>query len=133
MHLMKNYVFAAGLTLSWDLAPFYTRRNDLRKLSVQQQQVDIDRETFLFNLGLQSASVNGTIQNLREMIAQDTRIIALRERIREKSMRRVQNGTETINEMLRDVNAVNEAQQQKDIHEIQLLEEIYKLKHIYNH
>ena len=48
-------------------------------------------------------------------------------------MRRVQNGTETINEMLRDVNAVNEAQQQKDIHEIQLLEEIYKLKHIYNH
>nr|WP_315346547.1 TolC family protein [Hoylesella enoeca] len=133
MHLMKNHVFAAGLTLSWDLAPFYTRRNDLRKLSVQQQQVDIDRETFLFNLGLQSASVNGTIQNLRETIAQDTRIIALRERIREKSMRRVQNGTETINEMLRDVNAVNEAQQQKDIHEIQLLEEIYKLKHIYNH
>ena len=133
MSLVQDKFFAAGLTLSWDITPFYTRRNDLRKLSVQQQQVDNDREIFLFNTHLLSASVNGIINDLREGLKQDDRIISLRERIREKSMRRMQNGTETVNEMLRNVNAVNDAQQQKDIHEIQLLEAIYKLKYIYNY
>ena len=93
--------------------------------------MDNDREIFLFNTHLLSASVNGIINDLREGLKQDDRIISLRERIREKSMRRMQNGTETVNEMLRNVNAVNDAQQQKDIHEIQLLEAIYKLKYIY--
>lgn len=42
------------------------------------------------------------------------------------------NGTETVNEMLRDINAVSEARLTKAFHEIQLLQEIYKLKNINN-
>lgn len=42
------------------------------------------------------------------------------------------NGTETVNEMLRDINAVSEAKLAKAFHEIQLLQETYKLKNINN-
>mgnify|MGYP000502877772 CR=1 FL=1 len=37
-----------------------------------------------------------------------------------------------LNEMLRDINAVSEARLTKAFHEIQLLQEIYKLKNINN-
>lgn len=79
--LVQDKFFTAGLTLSWDITPFYTRRNDLRKLSVQQQQVDNDREIFLFNTHLLSASVNGIINDLREGLKQDDRIISFWELI----------------------------------------------------
>ena len=81
MSLVQDKFFAAGLTLSWDITPFYTHRNDLRKLSVQQQQVDNDREIFLFNTHLLSASVNGIINDLREGLKQDDRIISFWELI----------------------------------------------------
>ena len=69
---------------------------------------------------------------MKKQIAQDTEIIRLRESIRSKSDRKVQFGTESVNELVRDINAVNLAKAQKAMHEIQLLQEIYKLKNINN-
>ena len=94
--------------------------------------IESERETFLFNTSLQNRQSQGSIGDLQNKINQDERIIRLRESIHDKSVAKVQNGIETINEMLRDVNAVNEARQQKVIHEIQLLQEIYRLKNINN-
>ena len=56
----------------------------------------------------------------------------MRKRIREKAELRVANGTETVNEMLRDINAVSDAQLVKRLHEIQLLQEMYEIKHLNN-
>ncbi len=130
--LMKNHLFAAGITLSWNLSAFYTHKNDLRNIEVQRQEIENDRETFLFDTHLQSQNVNGKIQDLQQQIQQDQQIIALRERIYGKSANKVENGTETTNELVRDVNAVNQARQQKAVHEILLLQEIYQLKNINN-
>jgi kynurenine formamidase len=76
--------------------------------------------------------VNGKIKDLQQQIEQDKQIIALREGIYGKSIKKVENGTETTNEMVRDINAVNQARQQKAVHEILLLQEIYQLKNINN-
>ena len=93
---------------------------------------DIQRKVFLFNNHLQNEQEYGVIASLRKQIAQDTEIIRLRESIRSKSDRKVQFGTESVNELVRDINAVNLAKAQKAMHEIQLLQEIYKLKNINN-
>lgn len=114
-----------GLTLSWNIGALYTRKNDLRKLEVRRHEIETQRATFLFNNQLQNENAQGRIDNLRSQIAQDDEIIRLRERIRSKSEKKVELGTETVNEMLRDINAVSEARQQKALHEIQLLQEVY--------
>jgi hypothetical protein len=44
------------------------------------------------------------------------------------SEKKVQLGTESVNEMLRDINAVSEARQQQALHQIQLIKEIYAQK-----
>ena len=124
--------YKVGLTLSWNFGSLYTRANDKKKLEAERQTVQSERDAFLFNTRLQTELQSGAIASLREQIKQDDEIITLRQRIREKAGQRVANGTETVNEMLRDINAVSDAQLAKRLHEIQLLQEIYKVKHLNN-
>lgn len=99
---------------------------------MERQQVNVNRETFLFNIRIQEQQLKGQIENIRSQIAHDDEIIRLRENIRRASEKRVESGIETVNEMLRDINAVSEARQQRAIHEVELLQEIHKLKTINN-
>lgn len=133
MDLMKNGMLLGGLSVSWNIGTFYTRKNDIKKLELQQQQIESQRETFLFNNRLQRENSNGQIDNLRSQIVEDDEIVTLRQSIYSKSLKKVQLGTESVNEMLRDVNAVSQARQQKALHEIQLLKELYNMKNINNY
>lgn len=132
LDMMKPAMLAGGITLSWKISPFYMRKNDLRSIETKKSMIDQERETFLFNIHLQNEKEQSVVEDLREKLKQDDEIIRLRENIHNVSVTKVQNGIQTINEMLRDVNAVNEARQQKSIHEIQLLEAMYQLKNINN-
>lgn len=91
-----------------------------------------ERTTFLFNNRLQNEEASGTIASLRKQLVQDDEIIRLRESIRSKSDKKVQLGTESVNELVRDINAVSMARTQKAQHEILLLKEIYQQKYINN-
>lgn len=124
--------YKVGVTLSWNFGSLYTRANDRRNIDIERQTVQSERDAFLFNTRLQTEMQSGAVANLREQLRQDDEIITLRRRIREKAELRVANGTETVNEMLRDINAVSDAQLGKRLHEIQLLQEMYKIKHLNN-
>ncbi|MCD8303566.1 MAG: TolC family protein [Prevotellaceae bacterium] len=124
--------YQVGATLSWNFGSLYTRSNDKHKLEVERQSVDSEREAFLLNTSLQTEMQGGAIESLRKQIDEDDEIIALREGIREKADTKVENGTETVNEMLRDINAVSEARLTRSMHELQLLQEIQKLRTINN-
>ena len=124
--------YKVGLTLTWNFGSLYTRANDRRKIEAERQTVRSERDAFLFNTRLQTELRSGVIDDLKEQIRQDEEIIKLRRRIREKAEKRVANGTETVNEMLRDINAVIDAEVGKRLHEVQLLQEIYKVKHLNN-
>ena len=124
--------YKVGVTLSWNFGSLYTRANDRRNIDIERQTVQSERDAFLFNTCLQTELESGAVANLREQLRQDDEIITLRRRIREKAELRVANGTETVNEMLRDINAVSDAQLGKRLHEIQLLQEMYKIKHLNN-
>ena len=128
--MVKKDVFAAGLSVSWNIGALYTRKNDLRQLDVKRQQIDTNRETFLFNTNLQRANEEGSLRDLREQINRDDEIIRLSENIRQATEKKVEGGTESVNELLRTINAVSEARQQQALHRIQLLQETYQLKHL---
>ena len=130
--LIHNGMLAGGLTLSWNVGALYTRKNDLQKLMVQRQQIESERATFLFNNHLEVETAEGNIAMLKKQLLRDDEIVRLREQIRGKSEKKVRLGTESINEMLRDINAVSKARQQRSTHEIQLLEALYALKNTIN-
>lgn len=126
-------VLLGGVTLSWSIGSLWTRHNDLALLQVQRLGIDVERETFLFNNQLERTDSNAAIESLRAQIVQDAEIVRLREAIRNRSEAKVQLGAETVNEMLRDINAVSQARQQQALHELQLQKEIHTLNHIMGH
>lgn len=130
--LLKNGTLAAGVTLSWNIGALYTRKNDIRNIETQKLQTESQRETFLLNTRMQNENSYGNINGLKKQIALDDEIITLRENIRQTTEKKVGNGTETVNELLRHINAVSEARQTKAMHEIVLIRELYSLRHTNN-
>ncbi len=130
--LLKNGALAAGVTLSWNIGALYTRKNDIRNIETQKLHTESQRETFLFNTRIQNEDSYGKIKGLRKQIQLDDEIITLRENIRQATEKKVESGTETVNELLRHINAVSEARQTKAMHEIVLIRELYSLRHTNN-
>lgn len=136
LNMLKNEFspyYIVGAKIAWNISSLYTRKNDKRLLHLSRQQIESNRETFLFNTRLQTAGESEAIADLREKLHTDEAIITLRTNIRSKAENKVANGTLTVNEMLRQINAESEARQAKALHEIQLLKEIYQLKYIGNY
>lgn len=130
--LLNRGLLFGGLSLSWNFSAFYTRKNDLRKLSVNELEIASNAETFLFNVRLQNEQADGVVSGLREQILRDDEILRLTESIRSKSEKQVELGTKNVNDLLQDVNAVSLARSNKALHEIELLQEIYSQKNINN-
>ena len=128
--VINTGMLLGGVSISWNIGALYTHKNDLKKLEVQRQQTDVQRQTFLFQNRLQQEETDGTITALRKQLASDNEIVELRESIRNMADRKVAAGTESINELVRDINAVNQAREQQAIHEVQLLKAVYDLKNL---
>ena len=133
LDMINKSMLMAGAKLTWNIGGLYTRKNDKRQIEANRQQIESNRQTFLFNTRLQTVGETSVIDDLKEKINTDDAIVILRTNIRSKAERKVENGTLTINEMLRQINAESEAKQAKALHEIQLLKEIYQLKNIGNY
>ncbi|MBP9985075.1 MAG: TolC family protein [Prevotella sp.] len=133
LDMINKSMLMAGAKLTWNIGGLYTRKNDKRQIEANRQQIESNRETFLFNTRLQTAGETSVITDLKQKIQTDDAIVVLRTSIRSKAERKVANGTLTINEMLRQINAESEAKQAKALHEVQLLKEIYQLKNIGNY
>ena len=133
LDMINKSMLMAGAKLTWNIGGLYTRKNDKRQIEANRQQIESNRQTFLFNTRLQTVGETSVIDDLKEKINTDDAIVILRTNIRSKAERKVENGTLTINEMLRQINAESEAKQAKALHEVQLLKEIYQLKNIGNY
>jgi len=124
--------YLGGIRLSWTINGFYTQKNNLRTLENTKDGVAVQRETFLFNNNLIIVRQNNEIEKIREQLKQDDEIIRLRGNIKQASSVKVENGTMTVADLLRDINAENLAKTQRSLHEIQLLMAVNALKYSVN-
>lgn len=116
-----DFYYIGGLRLSWNLSSFYTFRKDKKILLLNQDMIDVQRQTFLFNTQL-SLTQQQTEQNkLQELIRSDEEIISLRSSIKGTANTQLENGTITIIDYVSYVNAEDQAKQNKLLHQIQLL------------
>lgn len=121
-----------GVRMSWNFGAYYTRKNRLRKLQTAQRQVDIQQDIFRFNTDLQVVEEQGDIIRLRRAVADDDRIVALRESVREAAESQLRNGVIDISDLLRKITEEATARSARSAHEIELLKTIYELRHVLN-
>lgn len=117
---VKGY-YIGGLRLNWNVSGFYSYNKEKQILTLKQNALDIQRETFLFNTSLLLKQQNSELTKLQELIGSDNEIILLRERIKNTAKSQLENGTATTNDYLTYVNAEDQAKQNKLLHQIQLL------------
>lgn len=124
--------YIGGVRLSWNIAGFYTQKNELKKIETGQKNVDIMKETFLFNTNLLTKQQMNEIDKLRVTLKNDEEIIRLRNNIKKATESKFQNGTITTTDFLREINAENIARQTRTLHEVQLYMAVYQLKNTIN-
>lgn len=121
-----------GVRLSWSFGGLYTRKDDLRKIDNGISRVRIQQELFDFNTRLQIVREQTELNKYLKIVRDDDQIIRLRENIRKASEAKVDNGTMSVNDLVRDISAVQTARQNKALHEIEMIKSIYQLKYTLN-
>lgn len=124
--------YVAGVRMSWNFGSLYTLRNDRRLIDNNRRKLETSRDVFLFNTNLESTQQSSAIQSMRRQMVDDDEIIRLRVNIRKAAEAKVENGTLTVTDMLREITAENLARQTKALHEVQLLMNIWNLKYTLN-
>lgn len=120
--------YIGGLRLNWNLTAFYTSNKEKKLLTLNQNIIDIQRETFLFNTQLNLEQQNSEISKFQELIVTDNNIISLREGVKNTTQIQLANGIATTNDYLISVNAEDQARQNLILHETQLLMAQYSQK-----
>ena len=136
LNMLKNEFspyYMAGVRLSWNFGSLYTLKNDRRVIEKKRQQLDNNRDVFLFNTRLEMTQQDQAIHSLEKQMRDDDEIIRLRTNIRKAAEAKVANGTLTVTEMLRELTNESLARQSKAMHEIQRLMGIYQLKYTTNY
>lgn len=124
--------FIGGVSMSWNFGNLYTRRNKLRDIEANKAVVETQRAAFLLNNQLDRAQSSNEAEKIRQLINSDNEVINLRAAIRQAAETKVAEGTMSVLDMMKEVNAEQQAINAKIKHEIELMQAIYNLKYLTN-
>ena len=127
-----SFNIMAGVRVSWNVESLYTKDTKRRNLTLSSDMVNADREKFLFNSHLQSARENSEIEAIRDVMKEDSRIVELRQSVRRSAESQLRNGIIDATALLSKINDENQARLNSAYHNIQLIQNIYKLKNTLN-
>lgn len=117
-----------GVRLNWSLGSLYSLKNNRQLLDINRQNLDVSKETFLFNTSMNLQQQNQDIDKFATLIEQDDSAITLRSAVRKSAQAQLDNGVITVHDYISQLNAENLAKQSRILHSIQLLQAQYNYK-----
>ncbi|MFA7081958.1 MAG: TolC family protein [Bacteroidales bacterium] len=127
-----DFFAVVGLRMSWNIGSFYTKKDSKRIIESNKELINSNKGAFLLNTTLQQESQKTEIQRLDKLVLSDKQIIMLREKIKNSSEYKMENGTISTSDYIKDVNAYDMANQNMILHKTQLSMSIYKYTTIIN-
>ena len=127
-----SFNIMAGVRVSWNIDSFYTKKNKLAKTALDINNINIERETFLFNSRLQTEGELETLEGLRNVMKDDAQIIELRGNVRKAAESQLSNGIIDATALLSKITDENISRLTAKFHEIQYIQEVYKIKNTLN-
>ncbi len=131
LNMLDNHAdsyYIAGMRLNWNLAGLYTIKKEMHILELSRRNLQVQRETFLFNTNYTLTQQGGEIEKLRQLLNTDDEIVTLRNKVKQTASAQLENGVIDTNDYLREVSAEDQARQLRIIHEVQLLMAQYTLQ-----
>ncbi len=120
-----SWYYIGGLKLSWSLGSLYTLKNLKQLLNIDKQSLDVQKETFLFNTSITQKQQNEDIEKYNALVKKDDAIIELRESVKKAASAQLENGVLSAHDYINQVNAEDQARQNRTLHQMQLLQAEY--------
>jgi len=120
-----QWYYIGGLKLSWNVGSLYTLKNQRLLLDINRKNLDVQKETFLFNTGITQKQQTADIEKDIELVKKDDAIIALRESVKKAASAQLENGVLSAHDYINEVNAEDQARQNQILHRMQLLQAQY--------
>lgn len=117
--------YIGGVKMSWNINAFFTHKNEKSLIGIKQKETDIQKETFLFTSQLNLLQEKSENQKTNRLIQSDNEIIRLKEKICAASKVKYENGVITLNDYLKEITAVNQANLNRSLHSIQQIANEY--------
>lgn len=114
-----------GIRFNWTLSALYTFKNNQKLFSLSKNDLDIQREAFLFNTNITMSQQNEDIKKYGDMVEKDKEIVDLRTSVKNASNAQLQNGVLTAHDYLTQVDAEAQARLSLILHKVQLLQAEY--------
>ena len=124
LNMLENqfdFYYLGGIRFTWQLSGYYTFRRERQIMDLRRQALDVRKETFLFNTRLLMESQEAEVARLLKLIAIDDEIISLRTKVRQTAAVQLEEGVITSRDFVREINAEDQARQNRILHEMQLL------------
>ncbi len=124
--------FVGGIKIQWNISSFYTRKNDLNKIKLAQDQLAVQRDMFLYNNRLEVIEQQRAIVRMRRLLEQDAKIVELRATVRSAYEAKLRSGVIEVNDLLKEITNENQARIAEAMHRVELLQSLYNLKYTVN-
>lgn len=117
-----------GIRFNWPITGFYTNKNDKQLININRANVDVQKETFVFNTKLLLTQQSEDVIRYQQLLSKDADIIDLRTSVKEAANAQLDNGVITTHDFIVKVNDENQAKLNAVLHEIQMLQAQYNYK-----
>lgn len=124
--------WVGGLRLSWSLNGLLDTRDELARIETRKCSIEAQKDSFVLNSDLQVARLENDLVRLRELVATDEDILALRAGMTRSTEGKLENGAATTDDVLKAIDAESLARRAKSLHEVQLVQTAYALKNALN-
>ena len=121
-----------GIRMSWNISSFYTDKTSRKQIRNAIDRVKMQKDIFSFNNRLQAEQDDAEIRRIKAVLADDDRIVLLRQNVREAAEARLQEGAIDMNDLLTKISDESAAMIARSTHEIELVKAIYDLKYTLN-
>lgn len=121
-----------GIRMSWNISSFYTDKTSRKQIQNAIDRVKMQKDIFSFNNRLQAEQDDAEIRRIKAVLADDDRIVRLRQNVREAAEARLQEGAIDMNDLLTKISDESAAMIARSTHEIELVKAIYDLKYTLN-
>ena len=130
--IMRDFrpYFIGGLKMSWNFNSLYTQKNEIASVYLEKKNNEIQKELFLFNTNMAIKQQNNELNKTNQLIESDEELIQLRNSIKNTAQIQLENGIISTSDYIKEVNAEDQARQNKALHQIQLLAAQYNLQYI---
>ncbi|MEZ5046703.1 MAG: TolC family protein [Chitinophagaceae bacterium] len=128
LNTQLNPFLIGGVRMNWSINNIINRKNEMSLLKLDQKSNDIQKELFEFAIQNNSLQMISDIQKIKQLLLSDEKIIALRNQIKQTANAQLASGVITANDYIKEVNAEDQARQNKLLHALQLLTTQYAIQ-----